>query len=390
MASFIHLNPVARDYTFKAPRGVERGTDESTVLAFHQSLPSYNETTLHTLPSLAASLGLSHVLVKDESDRFGLPAFKILGASWAVYRAVLSALEANEEQNVTTAATMSVADLGSAARDRGLRIVTSTEGNCGRAVARMAKYLGLPVRVSVPGYMNEGTRQKIRSEGAEVLVVKGSYEDTIPVIRKDAEEREGSVLVLDVGLEGYEVVPKYFVEGYSSMLAESEKQVPELTGGKPATHAIVPCGAGSIAQAVVQHYKGAERQKQHGSATVIAVEATTAACLKASLEAGESTDVTTTDTIMNGMNCGTLSTLAWPVLSEGVDASVVVTDQESHSAVEELKSSGTMAGPCGAATLAALRRVCVDSRARSELALGPESIVVLHCTEGTRDYPVPS
>lgn len=182
---------------------------------------------------------------------------------------------------------------------------------------------------------------------------------------------------------------QYFVEGYSSMLAESDKQAPELTGGKPATHAIVPCGAGSIAQAVAQHYKDAERQRQHGSATVIAVEATTAASLKTSLEAGEPTLVQTADTIMNGMNCGALSTLAWPVLSQGVDASVVVTDQESHAAVEESKSSGILAGPCGAATLAALRRVCADSRARSELGLGPESIVVLHCTEGARDYPVP-
>lgn len=174
------------------------------------------------------------------------------------------------------------------------------------------------------------------------------------------------------------------------MLAESEKQVPELTGGKPATHAIVPCGAGSIAQAVVQHYKGAQRQKQHGSAAVIAVEATTAACLKASLEAAEATDVPTADTIMNGMNCGTLSTLAWPVLSQGVDACVVVADQESHAAVEEMKGSGIQAGPCGTATLAALRRVCADPHARASLGLGPESVVVLYCTEGARDYPIPS
>lgn len=215
MAPFIHLNPAARDYTHNAPGGAEGATDEHTVLAFHQTLPSYNETTLHTLPSLAASLGLSHVLVKDESDRFGLPAFKILGASWAVYRAVLSAaLDAHHErENATTAAAaaaamMSVADLGAAARDQGLRIVTSTEGNCGRAVARMARYLGLPARVFVPAYMSEGTRQKIRGEGAEVLVVDGGYEDTIPVIRREAAEREGTVMVLDVGLEGYEVVPK--------------------------------------------------------------------------------------------------------------------------------------------------------------------------------------
>lgn len=206
----IHLNPMARGYTYKpAPGETGKATDESIVLAFHQSLPSYNETTLHTLPAVAVALGLSHVLVKDESNRFGLPAFKILGASWAAYRAVLTALGLDDKQQATAATTlMSVAELGSIARDRGLRIVTSTEGNCGRAVARMAKYLGLPVRVFVPEYMSEATRQKIRGEGAEVLVVKGTYEDTIPIIRKEAKEMKESVLVLDVGLDGYEVVPK--------------------------------------------------------------------------------------------------------------------------------------------------------------------------------------
>lgn len=171
------------------------------------------------------------------------------------------------------------------------------------------------------------------------------------------------------------------------MLAESESQVLEATNGKPITHAIIPCGAGSISQAVTEHFKSSTRRDRLGPASVIAVEATTAACLKASLEAGRAISVDTEDTIMCGMNCGTLSTLAWPVLKEGVDASLVVTDREAHEAVEDLLTKGIKAGPCGAATVAALKRLVAD--AKGDLGLGSESVIILYCTEGARDYVTP-
>lgn len=172
------------------------------------------------------------------------------------------------------------------------------------------------------------------------------------------------------------------------MLAESDRQVLLATNNRLPTHVIVPCGAGSISQAVTQHFKGAGKRTGLNTTSVIAVEPSMAASLRASLEAGKSVAISTEDTIMCGMNCGTLSTLAWPVLSSGIDASVVVSDQEAHAAVQELEREGVMAGPCGAATLAALRRLCTD--AKSALGLGPESVVVLYCTEGARDYAVPS
>jgi diaminopropionate ammonia-lyase len=383
MARFVHLNPTARSWTYKPPP-TAAGSPTTTVLSFHKSLPEYNETTLHSLPGLAKELGLSHVLLKDESNRFGLPAFKILGASWCVYRAVGDAIGLGSQ---VADGRLSVDDLGTAARERGISLVTSTEGNCGRAVSRMARYLGIPVRVFVPSYMDEATRQKVRGEGAEVLIVQGGYDDTIPVIRKEAE-KDGVLLILDVGVEGFERIPSYFIEGYGTMLAESEIQVLEATGGRASTHAIVPCGAGSIAQAVTQHFQGSVRKAAHGTASVVAVEPTTAACLKASLEAGVSTSCTTGDSIMCGMNSGILSTLAWPVLKEGIHASVVVTELEAHQAVTELKEMRVTAGPCGAATVAALRRICADSS--KDLGLGSDSVVILFCTEGAREYLAPA
>lgn len=169
------------------------------------------------------------------------------------------------------------------------------------------------------------------------------------------------------------------------MLDESEAQVLEHTGGKPATHAFVPVGAGSIAQAVVQHFKVDSRPS--GTAKVISVESTMAPSLKESLESGKIVSIPTEDTIMYGLNCGTVSTIAWPVLKNGVDACVLVTDVESDKAVQELKGLGMEAGPCGAASLAALRRLVKEKR--EELCLTGDSVVLLHCTEGPREYDIP-
>ncbi|KAI1759685.1 tryptophan synthase beta subunit-like PLP-dependent enzyme [Hypoxylon sp. FL1150] len=385
MSHFIHLNPRARDWVYQSEPSSGAATDKSAILAFHKTIPDYNETRLHSLPDLAAELGLGHVLLKDESNRFGLPAFKILGASWAVYRAVGAHLELPAVES----GGIPFAEVGANAKEAGVQIVTLTEGNCGRAVARMAtRHMGIPTRVYVPTYMDEATRAKIRSEGAEVIPANGSYDDVIPVALKEAQARENSIMVLDVGVEGCEEVPRYFVQGYGSMLAESDRQVLDLTGGKSATHAIVPVGAGSIGEAVTAHFKSSSRKNKSGTATVLGVEPTTAACLFQSLEAGKSVPVPTEDTIMCGMNCGTLSTTAWPVLRDGVDAGVMVTDIEAHNAVEDLKARNILAGPCGAATLAALRRACKD--AKQKLRLDGTSIVVLYCTEGQREYSIPT
>ncbi|KAI1499066.1 tryptophan synthase beta subunit-like PLP-dependent enzyme [Biscogniauxia marginata] len=385
LPSSTHLNPTAKPWV--SPPASTAAS--AAVLAFHRALPDYNETALRPLPGLSRALGLGAVLLKDESDRFGLPAFKILGASWAVHRAVSARLGIPEGAQTTPTQT-----IAARARAAGLAVLTCTDGNCGRAIARVARgRLGLPVRVYVPAFVGEATRARIRGEGGagvevEVLVVEGSYDDCVRVVREEARAREDAVLVLDVGFEGFEVVPTYFVQGYGTMLAESERQGLEATGGKPITHAIVPCGAGSIAEAVAAHFKSGERRRKLGDVTVIAVEPTAAACLHESMKAGRSVSVETGHTIMDGMNCGTLSSTAWPVLQAGLDASVVVTDLESHTAVEDLKNYGIFAGPCGAATVAALRRICADRR--QDLGLDGDAVVVLYCTEGAREYKVPS
>ena len=161
-------------------------------------------------------------------------------------------------------------------------------------------------------------------------------------------------------------------------------EVDEQLGGVSADLVIAPVGVGSFAQAVVSHYKSPGR----GSSKVATVEADTSACLYKSLKGGSPDPLPfTVPTIMAGLNCGTVSSNAWPLLRNGVDGSTTVSDFESHEACEILKAAGALAGPCGAAPLAALRRLSAADK--EALGLGPSSVIVLLCTEGERDYAIP-
>jgi threonine dehydratase len=145
---------------------------------------------------------------------------------------------------------------------------------------------------------------------------------------------------------------------------------------------VSPVGVGSLAEAVLLYSKAAGR-----TSTVLAVEPHSAACLWESLQAGHSTTIVTKSTIMSGMNCGTVSTTAWPILRAGLDASVTISDDEAHEAIVYLRSMGVAAGPCGAASLAALRHVARTNR--EALHLTPDSKVILICSEGARAYNTP-
>lgn len=303
------------------------------VLAFHRSLPQYAPTPLMSLPSLASALGVGQVLVKDESSRFGLPAFKVLGASYAMHRAVRGPVS---------------------------HVVTATDGNHGRAVAWMARQMGLSCRVFVPSAA-AAAAPLIAAEGADVSVVDVGYDEAVRMAAAD-----DGLLVQDTSWPGYEEIPQWIVDGYSTMLREIPVS-PSLV--------VVPMGVGSLAQAVVTHYRsGAARP------ALLGVEPDTAAGVQASLRAGRLTEVSTADTVMAGLNCGTTSSLAWPYLRDGLDAAVTVTDEEALAASDELFALGVSSGPCGAATLVAARAALT----RAELGMDESSTVVLLNTEARR------
>jgi hypothetical protein len=162
------------------------------------------------------------------------------------------------------------------------------------------------------------------------------------------------------------------------MMLEIEGQLE----GQAVTHAFVPVGVGSFAQAVTSHFR-----QSGSSARVIGVEPDTAACLWKSLKCGRSTAINTVPTIMAGLDCGSVSTTAWPILSKGLCASMTVSDFEAHSAAIYLQSLGVSAGPCGGSTIAALRRLSPEDKRRLEI--DSNSVIVLPLTEGWREYDTP-
>ncbi|WP_413797250.1 diaminopropionate ammonia-lyase [Streptomyces iranensis] len=333
---------------------------------FHAALSGYAPTPLTELPPVAAELGVGRLFVKDESCRLGLPAFKALGVSWAVHRA----LAARAARGDATAP---------------VTLVSATDGNHGRAVARTARLLGHRARIFVPRGVHPEAVAAIAAEGAEVSQVAGAYDETV---RQAAETAAvpGALLVQDTAWPGYEQIPGWIVEGYSTLCAEVDEQLAAAGAGTPGLIAI-PVGVGSLAHAVVTHY----RSRPAGPPTaLLSVEPTAAPCVLESLIRGEPAGVTTGETIMAGLNCGTPSSIAWPHLRDGLDAAIAIPDAASARAAGDLARFGISSGPCGAASLAGLRAALTGHGAdgrRAALNLGPSSTVVLLSTEGSTANP---
>jgi diaminopropionate ammonia-lyase len=331
---------------------------------FHRQLPGFAPTPLIALPDIAREFGVAHVFAKDESRRLGLPAFKALGASWAVRR-VLDRLGADGE---TT-------------------IVTATDGNHGRAVARFAMQFGHRATVVVPGVVHPEAIAAIRAEGAEVVLVDGSYDDAVDTAAQIGGQG-GHALVQDTAWPGYEQIPGWIVDGYDTLFAEIDEQL--AAGGIDQPDLVaVPTGVGSLLQAALVHFRGPGGGPR---TAVVSVEPGNAACVSASVAAGRPVSVETGVTTMAGLNCGSVSTLAWPVIRAGLDAALVTDDAAAARAAEDLAGMGVDAGPCGAASLAALRDVwAADADGfRDHLGLDGDATVVLLVTEGSAANPVTS
>jgi diaminopropionate ammonia-lyase len=341
-------------------------------------MPGYRPTPLVESTALAAELGVGRLLVKDESSRLGLPAFKMLGASWAVCRA-LAALSPESGLPRTLPELQSVR-VGLGPRT----LVTATDGNHGRAVARMAHLLGTDARIFVPEVVDPAAVALIRAEGARVVVLPEAYDDTVVRAAEFAASEPTAILVQDTSWEGYEETPQWIVDGYSTLFREVDGQLAEQHA--PAADLLtVPTGVGSLAQAAVTFHRSARGR----AAALLTVEPESAACVLASLHRGEPVSVETGRTSMDGLNCGTPSSIAWPYLLNGLDAGVSVTEVQAAQAIHDLARVGVDAGPCGAASLAAVRAALLGEGAgdrRHQLAVTPDSTVVLLSTEANRDH----
>lgn len=351
-------NPMrSRWATFAPPRPEVRD--------FHRRMPAYAPTLLVNAPSIAARGGVAEVLVKAETRRMGLPSFKILGASWATYRAVIERLGHSPEPwaNVNELA-RKLAPL------KPFALTTATDGNHGRAVAHMARLVGFDARVFVPAGTSAARVAAIRSEGAEVFEVDGDYDAAVARAAEEAGER--CLIISDTSWPGYETVPGYVIEGYATIFAEIDQAI-AAAGREPPTVVIVPVGVGALMAAAVRHLAAADPAPR-----LIGVEPVGADCALASVQAGH--PVTTPGphpSIMVGLNCGTLSMIAWPELSMGVDTYVSLDDEWARQAMKALADAGVVAGETGAATTGALLALSGQ--------LDPSDRVLVLCTEGATD-----
>lgn len=323
-------------------------------------------TSLKALPGLASDLGLRELIVKDESSRFDLPAFKIVGVRFA------------------TARLRDGGQLGGHAGGQagGTTLVAATTGNHGRAVARVARERGLSARIYVPGDADPARVAALRDEGAEVVFVEAGYDEAVRRMAADAAAH-GWTVVSDASWDGYETVPRDIMTGYTRIFEEARAQ----WDARPDV-VVVQAGVGSLAGAAAGWLAavfGDDRPR------LVIAEPEGSACVMASLAAGRRVALETcARTKMAGLRCAEVSPLAWPVIRDMADAAVAVTEAQNDAMIACLAErrgddEAIAAGPSGGAGLAALARVMTEDAlapVRDALGLTRASRVMALVTEG--------
>ncbi|KYZ78298.1 diaminopropionate ammonia-lyase [Anaerosporomusa subterranea] len=280
------------------------------VVAFHQSFSQYVVTPLQSLDRLAKEFNVGKIWVKDESHRFGLNAFKVLGGSFAIgkYLSEKLGLPMNQLTFEMLKSSAVKAEIGE------VTFVTATDGNHGRGVAWAANQLGQKAVVYMPKGSAITRLANIRAEGAVAAITDLNYDDTVRLANRHAQEN-GWVVVQDTAWPGYEKIPTWIMQGYATIIREALEQIVEAGDEKP-THIFLQVGVGSFAGSILGYL--ADKFGEERPATVI-VEPDKAACLYKSIVAddGEPHAVTgDLNTIMAGLACGEPNSISWGILRD--------------------------------------------------------------------------
>ncbi len=355
---------------------------------FHESFPQYSKTPLTKLENMAAYLGVKEVYVKDESYRFGLNAFKVLGGSFAMARYI--AKETGKDVSELPYAVLTSDKLreefGQAT------FFTATDGNHGRGVAWAANRLGQKAVVHMPKGSTQTRLQNIAKEGAKVDIQEMNYDDCVRLAAKEADETERGVIVQDTAWDGYEEIPSWIMQGYGTMAAEAGEQLKEYGCERP-THVFVQAGVGSLAGAVVGYFTNLYPDNPP---TFVVVEADVAACLYKGAAAGDGAPrVVDGDmqTIMAGLACGEPNTISWDILKNHVKVFIAAPDWVAAKGMRMLAApikgdAPVTSGESGAApfgALAAMMTMDEYKELRDSIGLNADSKVLLFSTEGDTD-----
>ena len=355
---------------------------------FHQSFPQYSVTQLANLTHMAQALGLGTLCVKDESYRFGLNAFKVLGGSFAMARYIADQLHrdvAELDYGYLTSDQLAK-EFGQAT------FFTATDGNHGRGVAWAAKQLHQKAVVHMPKGSVQIRFDNIAKEGAQVTIEDVNYDDCVRIAAKEAKETPHGVIVQDIAWEGYEDIPGYIMQGYGTMAHEAADQFLAAAGQAP-THVFIQAGVGSLAGAV-QGYMQNRFAKNPPVVTV--VEATAADCLYRGAVAGDGQmRIVEGDlqTIMAGLACGEPNTISWDILRNHTGFFVSCPDWVSAKGMRMLGAPlkgdpQVVSGESGAVCMGVVSAVMTDpayAQLKVKLGLNAQSRVLLFSTEGDTD-----
>lgn len=364
-------------------------TDEAKkVRNFHESFPQYSKTPLVKLDHMSSLLGLSDIFVKDESYRFDLNAFKVLGGSYAMarYIAEKTGKDVSDLPYAVLTSDKLREEFGQAT------FFTATDGNHGRGVAWAANKLKQKCVIYMPIGTTQTRLDHILRENAEATIEDLNYDDCVRKASAAADATENGIIIQDTAWDGYEKIPTWIMQGYGTMAYEADEQLAEYGCDRP-THIFIQAGVGSLAGAVQGYFAN---RYAGNEPTVVVVEADVAACLYKGAVAGDG-EIRTVGgdmlTLMNGLACGEPSTISWDILRNHVNTFVSCPDWVTAKGMRLLAApikgdTPVTAGESGAVTMGLLHTLmtCDEYQdLREHLKLDEHSKVLLFVTEGDTD-----
>ena len=364
------------------------GEQIERVRAFHRSFPQYSVTPLANLANLAERLGLGGLYVKDESYRFGLNAFKVLGGSYAM--ASYIAAETGKRIEEMTYDYLTGQELQ---KDFGqATFFTATDGNHGRGVAWAARKLGQKAVIHMPKGTTQMRFDNIVKEGATVTIEELNYDDCVRLAASEAAQTEHGVILQDTAWEGYEKEPSWIMQGYGTLVLEAVEQLRALEVNRP-THVFVQAGVGCLAGAAVGFFAAAYPDDPPKFAIM---EAEAAACLyKSACRKDGKPDVVGGDlqTIMAGLACGEPNIISWDILRNHADVFLACPDWTTVLGMRMLAAPlkgdpAVTSGESGAVGMGVVNALMTDpayAELKEKLGLDRNSRVLLISTEGDTD-----
>lgn len=356
--------------------------------AFHQTIPGYAPTPLAQLSHMADYLGLKDVFVKDESYRFGLNAFKVLGGSYAVakYIADQTGRDISKLDFATLTSEELRTEFGQAT------FFTATDGNHGRGVAWAANRLKQKAVVFMPKGSTETRLKNIQAENATATIEEVNYDECVRMAAAAAAQTPNGVVVQDTAWPGYEEIPAWIMQGYGTMAMEASEQLEELGASRP-THIFVQAGVGSLAGAIQGYFTN---KYPDNPPIVVVVEADVAACLYKGATQGDGNEAVVDgamQTIMAGLACGEPNTISWDILKNHVSVFIAAPDWVAAKGMRMLSSpvkgdAPITSGESGAAPFGVLAEIMMNpayQELKKVLKLDHNASVLLFSTEGDTD-----